>query len=110
MAPPVRTPAVVVGEAVLARQLPRAEEQARARRTFGSAASAAIARPTNSGDSDTRKFESFLPASRQVSSVTPKCSQHGFRAEEAGRDGEDGDAMRRELGGPLERQHLLRHS
>ena len=34
--------------------------------------------------------------------------QHRFRAEEAGRDGEDRDAMGRELGGPLEREQLLR--
>ena len=41
--------------------------------TSGSAASAAIARPTNKGDCDCRKFGSFLPASRQLSSVTPRC-------------------------------------
>ena len=75
VAPPVGPPAVVVGEAVIARQLPRAEEHAcAAPHASGSAASAAIARPTNSGDSETRKFGSFLPPSRQVSSVTPKCS------------------------------------
>src|SRR5262245_51514110 len=41
--------------------------------TSGSCASAAIARPTKSGDSDSKKFLSWLPASRQLASVTPWC-------------------------------------
>jgi hypothetical protein len=40
----------------------------------GSPANATTARPTNNGDSDFRKFRSFLPPSRQVSSVTPNRS------------------------------------
>ena len=78
-------------------------------RTFGSAASAAIARPTNSGDSDSQEVRILLARLAPVVFGHAEVLQHGFRAQEAGRDGEDGDAMRREFGGPLEREHLLRH-
>jgi hypothetical protein len=67
-------------------------------RTFGSAASAAIARPTNSGDSDTRKFGFFLARLAPGVFRHSEVMQRGFRAEKAARDGEDGDAMRRERG------------
>ena len=87
VASPVGAPAVVVGEAVLARQLPRAEQLCRcARSTFGSAASAAIARPTNSGDSDTRKFGSFLPAVAPGVFGDAEVLQHRFRSQEPRRD------------------------
>ena len=77
--------------------------------TFGSAASAAIARPTNSGDSDCQEVRILLARLAPVVFGDAEVLQHGFRAQEAGRDGQDGDAMRRELGGPEEREHLLRH-
>src|SRR4029453_4699503 len=58
-------------------------------------------------------FFMFLPRillARLALGVFRYCEmlQRGFRAEEAGRDGEDEDAVRREFGGPLEREHLLR--
>ena len=77
--------------------------------TCGSAARAAIARPTNSGDSDCRKFESFFPASRQFSSVTPKCSSIDSERRKPGCHGDDRNSVRREFGGPQQRQHLLPH-
>ena len=42
--------------------------------TFGSAASAATARPAKSGVSEARKSGSFFPASCQLASATPKWS------------------------------------
>ena len=85
------------------RQGPTTRRIHRKRDDCGSAASAAMARPSRPGDSDARKSGSVAPASRHVASVTPSLSSE-LSVQVARRYRHHRDAMRRELLGHRIRQ------
>ena len=105
---PVGAASIVVGKAIVAAALPRAESWPDRARTFGSCARAATARPTKSGDSDSRKFLSVLPPSRQFASVNPMPCSIDSERRKPGCHGYRSHAVWLQFGRHVQRQTLER--